>query len=241
MKTTLLIMLAAILPTVVLAADADEELAAVRERVTSEFKQIGPEHVFKGPVEGWYSIRKGAIVAYISADGRYLLQGDIIDLKQQENLTEKERNVARHEMMSDLGQDDAIVFSPEPGKVRHSVAVFTDIDCGYCRRLHSQIDQYLAQGIEVRYLLYPRSGPASPSWTKAEEVWCADDRNEALTLAKLDQDFETRSCDSAAVSEQYALGQDVGLRGTPAIVLEDGTLVSGYLPPDQLAATLDAN
>ncbi len=229
-------------PAAAQSADADAELAAVRERVASEFKEILPEHVFPGPVDGWYTIRKGAIVAYISADGRYLLQGDIIDLDAQANLTEAERNVARHEMIGALGAGDAIVFSPEPAKLRHSVSIFTDIDCGYCRRLHSQIDQYLAKGIEVRYLLYPRSGPASPSWQKAEQVWCSPDRNNALTLAKLDREFETRQCDTAneMISEHYALGQDVGLRGTPAIVFEDGTLVSGYLTPDRLAAALDA-
>ena len=106
--------------------------------------------------------------------------------------------------------------------------------------LHSQIGEYLAQGIEVKYLLYPRNGPASDSWVKAEQVWCADDRNEALTLAKLDKAFETHSCDSSAVSRQYAIGQDVGLRGTPAIVLEDGSLISGYLPAAQLAEALAA-
>jgi thiol:disulfide interchange protein DsbC len=107
--------------------------------------------------------------------------------------------------------------------------------------LHSQIGEYLAQGIEVKYLLYPRSGPASDSWVKAEQVWCADDRNEALTLAKLDKTFETHSCDSSVVSRQYAIGQDVGLRGTPAIVLEDGSLISGYLPAIQLAEALAAS
>ncbi len=226
----------AALPLAVHADDA--ELEAVRERVSAEFKEIRPEHIFKSPVDGWYTIRRGAIVAYVSADGRYLLQGDLIDLDLQANLTEQERNVARTEMMESISDDEAIVFAPDV--VRHKVSIFTDIDCGYCRRLHRQIDQYLEKGIEVRYLLYPRNGPTSPSWAKAEEVWCADDRAEALTLAKQDQAFETRRCDSGMVSEHYALGQDVGLRGTPAIILEDGTLVSGYLPPDRLAAALDA-
>ena len=226
----------ALLPLAGLAGD-DAELEAVRAKVAAEFDEIRPEHVFPSPVEGWYTIRKGAIVAYISADGRYLLQGDVIDLVEQENLTEQQRNVARTEMMAGVADDEAIVFSPE--HKRHRVTIFTDIDCGYCRRLHRQIDEYLAKGIEVRYLLYPRNGPTSPSWTKAQEVWCADDRNEALTRAKQDQDFETRRCDSGMVSEHYALGQDVGLRGTPAIVFEDGTLVSGYLPPDRLAQALE--
>ena len=139
-------------------------------------------------------------------------------------------------MMTSVSDEQAIVFTPE--KVRHSVSVFTDIDCTFCRRLHSQIDEYMEEGIEVRYFLYPRSGPASPSWTKAEQVWCSNDRNEALTLAKLDKDFDSRDCDTSTVSTHYSMGQDVGLRGTPAIVLEDGTLFSGYLPPKQLSEAI---
>lgn len=222
-----------------LLADDAEELAAVRERVSGLFSEIQPDDVFKSPIDGWYTVRKGAIVAYVSADGRYLLQGDLIDLDLQVNLSEATRNDARVEMMSAIPAEQMIVFSPV--ETKYSVAVFTDIDCTFCRRLHNQIDDYLAQGIEIRYMLYPRSGPASPSWTKAEEVWCAADQNEALTLAKLDKSFATESCDASVINTHYQIGQNVGLRGTPAIVLEDGTLVSGYVPPDQLSEALAAS
>lgn len=218
------------------AQDEATELEKVRTRVSEAFKEIEPQHIGPSPVDGWYVIRKGAIVAYISGDGRYLLQGDLIDLEEEVNLSEQTRNEARLEMLSELPEESTIVFSPE--KKKFEVTVFTDIDCAYCRRFHSQIDEYLAQGIEVRYLLYPRNGPTAESWSKAEQVWCADDRNEALTLAKLDRKFETRDCDASVVHKHYALGQDVGLRGTPAIVLQDGTLVSGYLPPLELTQAL---
>ncbi|MDX1481312.1 MAG: DsbC family protein [Woeseiaceae bacterium] len=219
-------------------AAADEDLVAVQKKIASLFPEIQAQHVFQSPIDGWYTIRKGAIVAYVSADGRYLLQGDLIDLDEQVNLSEESRNEARREMMASYPADDMIIFSPQDKK--HSVAVFTDIDCTFCRRLHNQIDDYLARGIEVRYLLYPRNGPTSPSWAKAEQVWCADDRNEALTLAKRDQEFESHSCNPAVVGTHYAMGRDVGLTGTPALVLEDGTLVSGYLPPEQLEQALSA-
>ncbi len=217
-------------------ADDDSELNQVREKVAGVFKEIQPEHVEASPVDGWYTIRKGAIVAYISGDGRYLLQGDLIDLDQEINLSEQTRNVSRLEMLAELSDDEVIIFTPET--VKFSVSVFTDIDCTYCRRLHSQIDEYLAQGIEVRYLLYPRNGPGTSAWKTSEQVWCATDRNEALTLAKLDQKFETSSCDASIINSHFALGQDIGLRGTPAIVLEDGSLVSGYLPPLELTEAL---
>jgi thiol:disulfide interchange protein DsbC len=213
-----------------------EQLEQVREKVAGLFDEIDPQHVMESPVDGWYTIRKGAIVAYISGDGRYLLQGDLIDLDHKVNLSEKSRDEARQAMMSEIPHEDMIIFSPEA--VKYSINVFTDVDCAYCRRLHSQIDEYLAEGIEVRYLLYPRNGPRSSSWAKAEQVWCSDNRNEALTLAKLDKEFQTSECDASMVSTHYLLGQDIGLQGTPAIVFEDGELVSGYVPPHQLGERL---
>ena len=220
------------------AQEESAELQQVREIVSEKFAEISSDEIFESEIPGWYTIRKGAIVAYISADGRYLLQGDMIDLESDTNLTEESRNDARVKMMSDVPNEQLIVFTPE--KVEATVSIFTDIDCTFCRRLHAQLDEYMAHGIEIRYFLYPRNGPTSPSWAKAENVWCADDRNEALTLAKLDKEYPTRSCDASIVSSHYLLGQDVGLRGTPAIVLHDGSLLSGYLPPDQLNQAIAA-
>lgn len=218
-----------------IAAD-DAELDDVRAKVDDMFEQIKPEHVNASPVDGWYAIQKGSIIAYISADGRYLLQGDLIDLDLQVNLSEQARNETRRELLASLDDDEFITFAPE--NVKYSITVFTDVDCTYCRKLHSEIDDYMAQGIAVRYLLYPRNGPASRAWRTAEEVWCARDRNVALTAAKLQQPFETQKCDASAISEHYILGQDVGLTGTPALVFDDGTILSGYLPPAALASRL---
>ena len=174
---------------------ADEELETVREKVASLFDEIEPENVDTSGIDGWYKIQKGAIVAYVSADGRYLMQGDMIDLEEEINLTELARKDARRELMATLDDGSVITFSP--AEVKYRVTVFTDIDCGYCRRLHAQIDDYLAKGIEVRYLLYPRNGPASRAWNTSEDVWCSADRQNALTAAKLDREFETRSCDAS--------------------------------------------
>lgn len=220
------------------AATADDaELEQVRKTVGEMFGMIGPDDVKASPVPGWYTIQKGSIVAYISGDGRYLLQGDLIDLDEQVNLTEVARNDSRRALMASVTDDDTIIFSPEEAK--YTVTVFTDIECTYCRRLHAQIDEYMANGIRVRYMLYPRNGPASRAWTTSEDVWCSADRGNALTMAKLDRDFPSSTCDTPVVSQHYAIGREVGLSGTPAIVLEDGTLIGGYLPPDQLRARLD--
>lgn len=221
----------------VAAQEVDEELEQVRQKVNAMFEVINPEDVNPSPIDGWYTIHRGSVVAYVSASGRYLLQGDLIDLDQNVNLSEAVRNDSRRDLMSAIPDDEVIAFSPS--EVKYSVTVFTDVDCTYCRRLHSQIDEYLAYGIEIRYLMYPRNGPTSPAWATAQEVWCANDRNGALTAAKADRNFASTNCDASIVDHHFQLGQEVGLSGTPAIVLDDGTLISGYLPPDQLKARLD--
>ncbi len=218
------------------AADTDAELEAVRDKVAAMFDMIDRDHINTSPVDGWYTVQKGSIVAYISADGRYLLQGDLIDLDLQVNLSEQSRANARRELVASLGDEESILFSP--ADVRHYVTVFTDVDCTYCRKLHAEINQYLDLGIAVRYVLYPRNGRSSRTWTTSEDVWCSNNRNDALTAAKLDRDFQTSQCDASMVSRHYQLGQDIGLNGTPAIVLDDGTLIGGYLPAAALSARL---
>jgi len=221
------------------AEGQDAALEDVRAKMSAMFEAIEPENVNRSPMDGWFTIQQGSIIAYVSDDGRFLLQGDLIDLDTQVNLSERSRNSARRDLIATVGDNDAILFSP--ADVKHSITVFTDVDCGYCRKLHSQIDDYLSAGIEVRYLLYPRNGPASEAWSTSEEVWCAKDRNGALTAAKLGRTFESTTCDASAVSQHYGLGRDIGLSGTPAIVLEDGTLIAGYLPPEQLSMRLQQN
>jgi thiol:disulfide interchange protein DsbC len=144
------------------SADGGEIPAEERERLAGLFESIAPEDIKRSPIDGWYMIQKGSVLAYISKDGRYLLQGDLIDLENQVNLSEESRTDARRDLMAQLDDSEVILFSPDD--VKYTVSVFTDVDCTYCRRLHSQIEQYMANGIEVRYLLYPRGGPASAAW-----------------------------------------------------------------------------
>ena len=218
------------------AADADPQLEAVRAKISGMFDFLEPEDVIPSALDGWYMIQKGSIVAFVSDDGRYLMQGDLIELDTSRNLTEMARSGVRRELVSSLADQDTILFSP--AEVKYSVTVFTDVDCTYCRKLHAEIDQYLAEGIQVRYVLYPRGGPASRAWTTSEDVWCASDRNGALTAAKMDQAFDTQKCDSSMITRHYELGNDVGMIGTPAIVTTDGDLIAGYLPPAALSMRL---
>ena len=220
-----------------LAADVDPKLEAVRAKISEMFEVIDPEDVDISPIDGWYTVQRGSVIAYVSDDGHYLLQGDLIDLDTQTNLSEASRADARRKLVSTLSDDDTILFSP--AEVKHTVTVFTDVDCTYCRKLHSEIDAYMDLGIEVRYVLYPRNGPASRAWTTSEDVMCASDRGSALTAAKLDRKFKSTKCDTGALTRNYSLGRDVGLTGTPAIVLENGTFIGGYLSPEALSMRIE--
>ena len=229
--------LIAVLAPAAHAEEVDAKLEAVRTKISGMFDAIDPEHINRSPVEGWYTVQKGSIIAYVSADGRYLLQGDLIDLDEGVNLSELSRNDVRREIVASLPDEDAILFAP--AEVRHSVTVFTDIDCTYCRKLHNEIDDYMAQGIAVRYVLYPRNGMRSRAWSTSENVWCASNRNFALTAAKQDREFEFSSCDASMVAKHYQLGQEIGLTGTPAIVTEEGELIAGYMPASALSMRLE--
>ena len=134
-----------------------------------------------------------------------------------------------------MGVDNMIVFKPKIA--RYKVSIFTDIDCGYCRKLHSEIDQYLAEGITVQYLFFPRAGKGSDSYNKAVSVWCAKDRNAALTSAKKDQAVDSKTC-ANPIDRHMQLAEDFGTQGTPMIVSENGNVSPGYVPAKQLAEVL---
>lgn len=201
-------------------------------------KQLGahPDDLRTTPIQGIYEYTKGTEIAYVTVDGKYAISGDLYDLKANDDLTEQHRRELRVKLIAAVPEDQMLIFSPKDPK--YTVTVFTDVDCQYCRKLHSQIAEYNRLGIRVRYLLYPRTGPNTVSWTKAEQVWCSADRNDALTRAKLGQELKSKPCTENPVARTYALGQDFALQGTPAIVMADGDLLPGYVPPDVLAQHL---
>ncbi|MEZ5565327.1 MAG: DsbC family protein [Gammaproteobacteria bacterium] len=219
------------------AAQAADQARSVesdpRAAVLAKFPDIKPEQVVLSPVQGLYEVRVGSKIAYISADGRYLLQGEIIDLNTDQNLTESRRESVRRAVLAGVDESEMVVFSPP--KPTSTITVFTDVDCGYCRKLHKQIKDYNARGIKVRYMYFPRSGPGTESWVKAEQVACAPDRKAALTRSKLGQSLNDKPCANNPVAKHYNIGRDFGLQGTPAIILESGELIGGYLDPVELA------
>lgn len=186
-------------------------------------------------IAGLYEVMVGSDILYLSEDGKYLLQGHLIDLTARKDLTEAKLAHLRTAAIDKIGEDQTIIFKPEDS--RYKVSVFTDIDCGYCRKLHSEMDKYLAEGITVQYLFYPRAGKGSESYKKAVSVWCAEDRNAALTSAKQGKTPEAKECDNP-VDKHMALGAEFGARGTPMIVTEKGNILPGYVPAKQLAKAL---
>lgn len=188
------------------------------------------------PVDGVLEVQVDSEVIYMTADGKYLLQGPLFDLETQTNLTDRTKTRIRKAAMDELSPEEAISFTPD--NPAHEIYVFTDIDCGYCRRLHSQIDQYNEAGIAVNYLMFPRAGNGSKSWNKAVSVWCAEDQQDAITRAKQGSEPEPAQCDNP-VKQQYSLGQEMGVTGTPALLTSNGVLIPGYVPPEQLVKRLD--
>ena len=195
-----------------------------------------PDSVTPSVIPGLYEVVVGGQVLYLSADGRFAVQGDILDLGSKANVTDERRGALRSKAITALGEDQMIVFGP-PGPVKHTITVFTDIDCGYCRKMHGQMEDYNKEGIRIRYLWFPREGVGSEGFTKAVSVWCATDRKEAMTKAKRGEAIESKTCDNP-VNAQYELGQKLGVRGTPSMILESGEMLPGYVPPTQLAELL---
>lgn len=184
------------------------------------------------PVPGIFEFTRDDDIAYVSADGRYAISGDMVELGSNVNLTENHRREIRARELAAVPESQMLIFGPKDAK--YTLTVFTDIDCPYCRKLHSQIGEYNRLGIRVRYLLYPRNGPNTESWTKAEQVWCSANRNDALTRAKQGQDLKTKVCTDTPLPRFWALGQKFNITGTPALVMSDGEMLSGYMPPDLL-------
>ncbi|PPD32752.1 MAG: disulfide bond formation protein DsbC [Methylomonas sp.] len=212
---------------------ADE--AAVKKALAEFMPGSSVDSIKASEVKGLYEVVTGGNIFYASEDGRYLIQGQLFDAVAKKNITENKLADVRKAALEKVGEKKMIIFKPEASK--HVVSVFTDIDCGYCRKLHSEIDQYLAQGITVRYLFFPRAGKGSDSYSKAVSVWCAADNQKALTAAKKGESLDKKTCDNP-IDEHMALGEAFGMSGTPMIITEKGNVLPGYVPAAQLAKIL---
>lgn len=226
--------------TAVAAAAADD---AVVGSLQKSLQRVLPDakvtEVAPSGLPGIYRVMLGAELIYMSEDGRYVMRGDLIDLDERKNLTEIHRSSARAAALRQIKNGSYIEFAPD-GPVRHVVWVFTDVDCGYCRKFHTEVPAINKAGIAVRYLAFPRGGIGSQDYRNAVGVWCAADRKQALTEAKLGRPVPEGSCDNP-VKADYELGQSLGIQGTPTIYLESGREVGGYVPAATLVEMLGSD
>lgn len=219
------------LPATIAAGDLSDP--AFRAEVAERIRGVQAEDIQPSPVPGVYRVRRGDTIGYVTADGRYLFDGDLIELASGENLSDAARRRWRREAIAGIPGSSMLVF--EPGTARHTLTVFTDVDCPHCRRLHAAMDRLLAAGIRVRYLFYPLDGPESRSFEKAEGVWCAQDRHRALTRGmRGEAPAAAGDCETPVMEHLRLAAQTLRLEGTPAIVLESGRLLSPRLSPEEV-------
>ena len=235
MKRLTTLLLAALLAAPVLAA-GEEDTERLRALLATRLPNVAIDRVAPSPVPGLYEVVVGTQVVYVTGDARLALQGPLLDLEQGRDLSEPVMVEARMRLLAAMPEEMMVIFEPQ-GEVKHTLTTFTDIDCPYCRRMHAEMDQLNALGIRVRYLLYPRAGLESDSGRKAIDVWCAEDRNAALTRAKAGQPNERRDCDHP-IREHMVLAQQLGLTGTPFSISESGEKISGYAPAQAMAQRL---
>ena len=216
-------------------ADEKTDIQQVRSGIATLMPGTEPDSVIPSVIPGLYEVMIGPQLYYVSSEGKYLLTGKLFDIATREDLTTPKVAKAKAKAIEVLGEDNMVIFSPE--KYQHTITVFTDIDCGYCRKLHNEIDQYNDLGIRVRYLSFPRAGVGSESYKKAVSVWCADDPKKAMTLAKAGKEVEKKECENP-VEAEMELGRALGVTGTPALFFDDGEMLPGYVPAKRLSVYL---
>ena len=218
------------------ASAAEPDYSVVEEQMRALAPQAKSIAISETPIAGLLMVQINGDIVYATADGKYLIQGRVVDMATREDLTEGAKSEVRRELLASVDGSKQITFAPD--KPAYDLMVFTDIDCGYCRKLHAQIAEYNQQGIAIHYMSFPRAGVGSLSYEKAVSVWCAKDPRAALTKAKLGEEPEPAQCDNP-IADQYQLGLDLGVSGTPSLLTADGQMIPGYVPPDQLRERLD--
>ena len=210
------------------------------ERVRAAISATAPgatiESIAPTPMPGVYHGLVGGADVYVSDDGKFLFAGSMWDVAQKRSITEQSRAHRRKSALSTFGAEKRFVFAAR--RPLHRITVFTDLDCGYCSKLHQHVEEFNTAGISVGYLLFPRGGLNSPSFDKAVSVWCARDREDALTRAKRGESIAPKVCPNP-IREEFDLGMRLGVNTTPTVIAEDGRYLGGYLTPTQLLAALD--
>lgn len=219
--------------------------ASPEDTVLDTLKSINPQakvhSISDAALPGFQEVVANGSVVYVSNDGRYLMYGQLFDTLERKNLSDIAMNGLRRDMISKLPTEGRLVYTPE-GEVKHRLIVFTDTSCGYCAKLHSEIDAFLARGIQVEYMAYPRGGASNPASAEMDSLWCAKDPHAAYTawMAGNKAPPQQREGCTSPVMAHHAAGEQMGLEGTPAVYTLDGQQLGGYVQAERLAAILDA-
>ena len=221
------------------AAANDGALDAIRERIAETLPGLTATSVAETPVPGLYELVVDGQIYYVTESAEYLLDGSLIELGTRTNLTEHRLGGIQTALIEEIGEDNMLIYEPDEPSER-SLTIFTDISCGFCRRLHQDIDVLLDAGVRVRYLLFPRAGLGSPGHQALESVWCADDPLAAMTTAKAGGQVPEKRCENP-IESHVALAERVGLRGTPLIYLDNGDRIPGFREADALAAMVNGS
>ena len=219
------------------AAPADAQAAArAREAIRKLAPDAQIQYVGPAIIPGFQEVVAMRSTFFVSNDGKYLVNGKIFDVERTIDVTDHAYAGIRKEALAKVPKADRIIFPAS--NPQHVVTVFTDVECGYCRRMHQDIAQYNAAGITVEYLAYPRAGMGSADAKMMESVWCSADRKAALTEAKAGRPVPPKTCNNP-VGKQHDLGELVGLQGTPMVINADGVALPGYMPPADMLRLLD--
>lgn len=213
-----------------------DDAAQIKQNLEKRFSDLKITDIKPSPLPGLYEVSFGTHVAFVSADGKYMLMGDLIDVESRKNLTAERRTALILKATEAVGEANMIVFAPEHG-VKRTLTVFSDVDCPYCARLHHEIPALTRAGVKVRYLLFPRAGVGSESYKRSVAVWCAKDRAQAVGVAMSGGKLAMKTCPNP-VDAHLKLGAEIGVEGTPTLVLDDGRIVPGYLPAPELLAAM---
>ncbi|OOV88772.1 DsbC family protein [Oceanospirillum linum] len=235
--------IATCLALVVFFLPVSAQAATPEEIILQKLESAGPsipvDEIRPSLVEAIYEVElKTGEILYSTADGAYIFTGDLYQIAPQgfKNITEERRMAARASEIKSLDASQMVVF-PAKGEQKGQITVFTDIDCVYCRKLHKEVTKLNELGVTVRYLGFPRAGIGSGSYYSMVSVWCAENQQDAMTQAKQGESVEDKQCENP-IADQYRLGQKLGVQGTPAIFLDDGRLLPGYMPAERLATAL---
>ncbi len=222
-----------LLATLSFSAQAEPKLDLLKKRLeNAEIEAVKPS-----PLAGIYEVQIDGDILYLTEDGEKIISGDIVNLKDNYNYTEHAQDGLRKKALAGVSDKDKIIFKAKDEK--YKVTVFTDISCPYCTQLHQYVPAYNDAGITVEYLAFPRAGIGSRNQKIMQRIWCANDKAASLTAAKIERKLPQKSCTGSQVAEQFMLGQRVGIRATPTIVLSDGTVLPGMIKPDDLVDILE--